>query len=107
MTETDVPLAQKLRSDLDELYWKYYSQLPKCEGLLLRPNSKSLVQYTRRKIRRAKLTLQCSTLKKSKPGRKRSSVRVGIKADRLAKSVSYNTMKNDITIMMLVFLCIG
>jgi len=68
----------------------------------LRPNSKSLVQHARRKIRKAKLTLQCSTLKKSKPSRKRSSMRVTIKAGRLAKSINYKIMHttlNDITMM--------
>ena len=74
---------------MNDLYWKYHTQLPKSEGLLLGPNSKSLLQYACRKIRRAKLTLQCSTMKKMKQRKKRSSKRVGIKADRLAKSVSY------------------
>ena len=92
MSDGDLLLAQQMRNDLDELYWKYHSQLPKCEGLLLRPNSKSLVQYSRRKIRRAKLTLQCSTLNKIKPRKKKSLARVGIKAERLAKSVSYKSV---------------
>ena len=52
LTDADVPLAQQLRINLNDLYWKYHAQLPKSEGILLRPNSKSLLQYAcSRKIR--------------------------------------------------------
>ena len=78
--------AKALSTDLDELYSKYYALLPKCQGILLRSNTNVAIQYMHRKIQRAKFTLKCSTIKRSKPKRlKASSRRVGAKADRLRK----------------------
>ena len=54
MTDTDVLLAQQLRKDLNDLYWKYHAQLPNCE---LRPNSRICMQHARKKIKQAKLVL--------------------------------------------------
>ena len=95
MTDTDVLLAQQLRKDLNDLYWKYHAQLPKCEGIVLRPNSRICMRYARRKIKRAKLVLQCSSLKKTKPIKRKKGylARVGIKAERLAKLVSHSHLQ--------------
>ena len=85
-TETEMEQAKALSADLDELYSKYHALLPKRQGILLRPNANVAIQYMRRKIQRAKFTLRCSTIKRSKPKRlKASSRRVGAKADRLRK----------------------
>ena len=100
-------LAQQLRKDLNDLYWKFHAQLPKREGILLRPNSRIFVQYARRKIRRAKLVIQCSSLKKTKPiKRKRGYLaRVGIKAERLAKLVSHTHLQLH-KYKLLILICI-
>ena len=78
--------AKALSADLNVLYSKYHGLLPKRQGILLRPNANIAIQYMRRKVQKARFTLQCSTLKRSKPKRlKASSRRVGAKADRLHK----------------------
>ena len=85
-TETELEQAKALSGDLDKLYCKYHALLPKHQGILLHPNAKVAIQYMRRKIQRARFTLRCSTIKRSKPKRlKASSRRVGAKADRLRK----------------------
>ena len=61
-----------LSADLDELYSKYHALLPKCQGILLRPNA---IQYMRRKIQKPRFTLRYSTLKQSKPKRLKASSR--------------------------------
>lgn len=85
-TETEMEQAKALRADLDELYSKYHALLAKRQGILLHPNANVAIQYMRRKVQRARFTLRCSTIRRSKPKRlKASSRRVGAKADRLRK----------------------
>ena len=85
-TDSGTDHAKALRADLDKLYSKYHAILPKRQGILLRPNANVAIQYMRRKIRRARFNLRCSTIQRSKPKRlKATSRRVGKKADRLRK----------------------
>ena len=79
--------AKALSTDLDELYSKYHALLPKRQGILLCPNANVAIQYMRRKVQKARLTLSCSSLKRSKPKRLKGYLaRMGAKADRLRKS---------------------
>ena len=81
LTDPHVLLVQQLRKDLDELYWKYHAQLPKCEGILLQSNSRILVQYACRNIRQAKLILWYSVSKQKINKRKIGYLaRVGYKS---------------------------
>ena len=66
-TETEMEQAKALSADLDELHSKYHALLPKRQGILLHPNANVVIQYMHRKIQRAKFTLRCSTIKRSKP----------------------------------------
>ena len=82
-TDSKVEHATSLSAELNELYCKYEALLPKCEGI---PNANIATQYIRRKVQKAKCTLNCSSLRRSKPKRlKGISKRVGAKADRLRK----------------------
>lgn len=87
-TEKEYEQAKSLASDLDELYRKYHALLPKQQGLILHPKTSVKMQYMRRKVQKARLTLQCSSLSRSKSRRKKGQfVRVGAKADRFRKVI--------------------
>ena len=68
---------------LKKLYEETQSKMPKKEGLLCRRRGDTSVIISRRKIKRARTTLQCSTLPRCKRA-KQSKVkqRVGLKAEK-------------------------
>ena len=106
-TDSETDQAKALRAELDELYSKYHAILPKRQGILLRPNANVAIQYMRRKIRRARFNLRCSTIQRSKPKRlKATSRRVGAKADRLRKEARVCLSMYILAIIIIDSICI-
>jgi len=81
MVDTDVVV--KLNNSLKDVYEEALTRMPKKEGLVSRRKGDTTVIIARRRIRRAKATLQCSTLPKCKPTKSKAKQRVGSKAEKV------------------------
>ena len=88
-TETEYNHARNLASDLEQLYSKYQALLPKSHGLILQPKSNVKIQYMRRKVKKARAVMKCSSLPRKKSrGPKGPFIRVGSKAEKLQTKVN-------------------
>lgn len=89
MTAGEMDILLNLNHLLMEAYNRTLTRMPRKEGLLSRPRGDSYaVLITRRKIKRAKSLLQCSSLPNCKPLKwlqQARKARVGAKADKNMK----------------------
>lgn len=77
-------MLKDLNSKVQDLFNHFHSLLPQKDGFVLRPKGSQSVIIMRRKIRKARLTLTCSSLSTTLKGKKMTKAltqRVGAKAD--------------------------
>ena len=84
-SEDQVDLVTDLNRETEELFNRFQSYLPKKDGLVMRPRGNQSVVIMKRKIRKAKLSLVCSSLPTPAKRQKPSTQRVGSIADRKRK----------------------
>ena len=83
-SDDQTDMLKDLNSRVQDLFTSFHSLLPQKNSLVLRPKGSQSVVIMRRKIRKARLTLSCSSLSTTVKA-KRKANRVGSKADWLRK----------------------
>ena len=83
-SDDQTDMLKDLNSRVQDLFTSFHSMLPEKNSLVLRPKGSQSVVIMRRKIRKARLTLNCSSLSTAVKA-KRKANRVGSKADWLRK----------------------